>query len=349
MKKIFIILFSFFCVFVGINSINAADVYCKEGYELYTNSNKEKECKKNAGNPYKEFNQWHCGPETHLIDDTCYYIEYPIVDGCEHGYEPFQDTEGNKKCKKKLDDTEITKLIETFCKKDSSCEYLKNPNKGKMKCEEGYELYTDSSGNKKCKKSLGAPMTEFGMKTCPRGDLINGTCYSIKDPLESNNGCESGYKLYTDSSKKQKCKKIVDDTEITKLMTQICDSDSKCQYIKNIVEKPKEEEETKTDTSLQPGGVVTGCEVIPEEIRRWINNILKFVRYVALALVIALGALDFMKAAGSGEPDAMKKAGQSFMKRMIAVVILFLLPVIVEFILNMINIYGVPKDNIDCL
>ena len=29
--------------------------------------------------------------------------------------------------------------------------------------------------------------------------------------------------------------------------------------------------------------------------------VLNFVRYVALALVIALGALDFMKAAGSGE------------------------------------------------
>ena len=84
-----------------------------------------------------------------------------------------------------------------------------------------------------------------------------------------------------------------------------------------------------------------------KEIR--INNILKFVRYVALALVIALGALDFMKAAGSGEPDAMKKSGQSFMKRMIAVVILFLLPVIVDFILNMVNIYGVDPNNIDCL
>lgn len=116
--------------------------------------------------------------------------------------------------------------------------------------------------------------------------------------------------------------------------------------------QPKEEEETNTDSGnsqLQPGDIVTGCEVIPEVVRKWINNILNFVRYVALALVIALGALDFMKAAGSGEPDAMKKAGQTFMKRMIAVVVLFLLPVIVDFILNMVNIYGVDPNNIDCL
>ncbi len=101
--------------------------------------------------------------------------------------------------------------------------------------------------------------------------------------------------------------------------------------------------------NIEQDNLQKGCEVIPEVVRKWINNILNFVRYVALALVIALGALDFMKAAGSGEGDAMKKAGQSFMKRMIAVVILFLLPVIVDFILNMINIYGVDTNNIDCL
>jgi len=100
---------------------------------------------------------------------------------------------------------------------------------------------------------------------------------------------------------------------------------------------------------LEQGEVVSGCEVIPEVIRKWINNILKFVRYVALALVIALGAIDFMKAAGTGEGDAMKKSGQSFAKRIIAVVILFLLPLLVDFILNMINIYGVDPNNIDCL
>lgn len=115
--------------------------------------------------------------------------------------------------------------------------------------------------------------------------------------------------------------------------------------IKEIDSSISEEE----NNNIQPGELQKGCEVIPPVIRKWINNILNFVRYVALALVIALGALDFMKAAGSGEGDAMKKAGQSFMKRMIAVVILFLLPVIVDFILNMINIYGVDTNNVDCL
>ena len=87
--------------------------------------------------------------------------------------------------------------------------------------------------------------------------------------------------------------------------------------------------------------------MVPPEIKTWIINILKIVRYIALALVIVLGALDFMKAAGSGEPDQMKKAGQSFMKRVIAVAALFLLPYIVELVLGLIDMFGVNTNCMD--
>ena len=89
---------------------------------------------------------------------------------------------------------------------------------------------------------------------------------------------------------------------------------------------------------------VYGCEVIPLEIRNWIKSALNLVKYVALVLVIILGALDFIQAAVSGEADKMKKAGNSFVKRIIAVVILFLLPVIVELILGLIEIFGVDSN-----
>jgi len=88
------------------------------------------------------------------------------------------------------------------------------------------------------------------------------------------------------------------------------------------------------------GEPIYGCEVIPASIRTWIKDTLNLVKYIALALVIVLGILDFLKAAGSGEAEAMKKAGSSFLKRIIAVIILFLLPLIVELILNLIEIYG---------
>jgi len=59
-----------------------------------------------------------------------------------------------------------------------------------------------------------------------------------------------------------------------------------------------------------------------------------------LVLVIVLGILDFINDEARGEADQMKKSGSSFLKRIIAVVILFLLPVIVELVLNLIEIYG---------
>jgi len=97
---------------------------------------------------------------------------------------------------------------------------------------------------------------------------------------------------------------------------------------------------TQPEVPMDPGEQVYGCRVIPDEIREWINSTLNLVKYVALALVIVLGILDFIKAAASGESDQMKKSGSSFLKRIIAVAILFLLPLIVELVLNLIEIYG---------
>jgi len=95
-----------------------------------------------------------------------------------------------------------------------------------------------------------------------------------------------------------------------------------------------------SEPELGSGNELYGCEVIPDSIRTWINDTLNLVKYIALALVIVLGILDFLKAAGSGEAEAMKKSGTSFLKRIIAVIILFLLPLIVDLILNLIEIAG---------
>ena len=98
------------------------------------------------------------------------------------------------------------------------------------------------------------------------------------------------------------------------------------------------------DNEYNEGTDVYGCEVVPEEVQKWIRISLNFVKYIALVLVVVLGTIDFIKAAGSGEPDAMKKSGQTFIKRVVAVIILFLLPMIVELILHLINLYGSTDD-----
>lgn len=63
-------------------------------------------------------------------------------------------------------------------------------------------------------------------------------------------------------------------------------------------------------------------------------NILK---YSAPALVVILGMLDFAKVVLSGEDKDMKVAGQKFLKRIIAAVVLILLPILIQFIFSIAN------------
>ena len=66
----------------------------------------------------------------------------------------------------------------------------------------------------------------------------------------------------------------------------------------------------------------------------WINNIVKWVKYILPVIVIVLGILDFIKAVGSDKEDDMKKAQGKFMKRLIAAALVFIVPLILEFILE---------------
>ena len=54
--------------------------------------------------------------------------------------------------------------------------------------------------------------------------------------------------------------------------------------------------------------------------------------------MIFLGVLDFTKAVASDDQDALKKAWGHFIKRLIAVIILFLLPLLMELIFDLVDI-----------
>ena len=66
----------------------------------------------------------------------------------------------------------------------------------------------------------------------------------------------------------------------------------------------------------------------------WVVNIMKWVKYIVPALVILLGILDFIKAITSDKDDEMKKAQGRFIKRLIVAALIFIVPFIIEFILD---------------
>jgi len=66
----------------------------------------------------------------------------------------------------------------------------------------------------------------------------------------------------------------------------------------------------------------------------WVVNIMKWVKYIVPVLVIVLGILDFIKAIASDKDDEMKKAQGRFVKRLIAAALIFIVPFIIEFVLD---------------
>ena len=72
----------------------------------------------------------------------------------------------------------------------------------------------------------------------------------------------------------------------------------------------------------------------------WMQWILNIIKYVAIAALLVLSTVDFIKALVSNDKDAIKKATMTTAKRFIFVVILFFLPIIIDFIMRLFGAYG---------
>lgn len=70
---------------------------------------------------------------------------------------------------------------------------------------------------------------------------------------------------------------------------------------------------------------------------------------VGLVIVVALSIMDYVKVFLNDDSDAMKKANSHLFKRLILVVVLFLLPGIVNFALRLFNVEGLNSDNPLCV
>lgn len=84
---------------------------------------------------------------------------------------------------------------------------------------------------------------------------------------------------------------------------------------------------------------------LSSRIIKFFANIFRWVKYIAPVLAIILGILDFIKAIISQNDDDLKKAQSKFLKRLIAAALLFIVPFIIEFILDRFNF---AKDNPYC-
>lgn len=78
---------------------------------------------------------------------------------------------------------------------------------------------------------------------------------------------------------------------------------------------------------------------IGENVLFMVYNVLKWAKYIAPILVIVLSILDFIKALAAQSDDEMKKAQGKFIKRLVVAALLFLIPLIINFVLKTFGFY----------
>lgn len=83
----------------------------------------------------------------------------------------------------------------------------------------------------------------------------------------------------------------------------------------------------KTTEEICSGDMVTILEIV--------KSALTIIQIAVPILLIVMGSIDLMKAVMAGKEDEIKKAQTTFMKRCIAAVVVFLIPLIVSLIMGL--------------
>lgn len=94
--------------------------------------------------------------------------------------------------------------------------------------------------------------------------------------------------------------------------------------------------ENNDTTPNKPQEKIKSCEdLFSDTTRGLINSIMKWIRILVPLLLIVFGILDFSKAVFSSNEDNMKKIREKFIKRIVAAVLVFLVPIFVNLILDL--------------
>lgn len=91
------------------------------------------------------------------------------------------------------------------------------------------------------------------------------------------------------------------------------------------------------DDNFQKKGYDSCDELIGSSAKELINNIMKWIRIAVPLLLIVLGIFDFAKATFSSKEEDIKKNREIFIKRIVAAVLVFLAPILVNLILDLAN------------
>ena len=75
----------------------------------------------------------------------------------------------------------------------------------------------------------------------------------------------------------------------------------------------------------------------PDSVAWLLQKLLDYARIIGPFLVLILSSLDYLKAVFSSDDDSVKKANQKLIARLVLIVVLFILPMLVSTLLNILG------------
>ena len=82
-------------------------------------------------------------------------------------------------------------------------------------------------------------------------------------------------------------------------------------------------------------GTLLGSTADPNSVAWLLQQIFTFVKVIGPILVVVLSSVDFIKVIAKGDDDAMAKAQKKLFTRLVLAVLLFLIPTLVEVLLDL--------------
>lgn len=92
----------------------------------------------------------------------------------------------------------------------------------------------------------------------------------------------------------------------------------------------------------------SGCNSLGPKVVKWIYKVIKWLRYIIPAIIIILVILEYIKALASDDEKAMKDATNHMFLRLVIATLIFILPFILDFVLNIFNITELDVNNLFC-
>ena len=320
---------------------------------------------------YKDFYYINYFNNYKLSDNNCPDYIYIDPDGSrvlETKYEADYITFSTKKPTDE-DDNPVERQCEntqaTTCKKYVRDTYLD----GKVTIELGIEIYRDSEGERKSgyyyyvyNDTDIASAHNYGNNADSSGAYLGSYNYIIRsidwENLMNNGVLIEDEHLVLDEKDLLGAKVIhitTDTSETLKDYEDFADIedvyDPPYEYEPDPDDSPDDssEEDTPPDYNIEDTSADTICAMQSyRKPMKFIGTIVNFLKITVPIVIIAFGVVDLYKAVTGSKDDEIKKAIKSIIIRVIAGIAIFLLPGIIQFVLNWVNAWSDYKNSWCC-